>query len=173
MTGIPVSRFPSASTVGDDPEASAGIVCRPTPSMRRIKGERANAPGARIYARAYSPDPRCLNRENAYVCNACASSGGRWENRRDVHPETNRGPKGPPQRTRLNGEMLASQRYVNHFGSGLLAGSLSVFPSFAAAATNMLDDYEYYTSWDIAYVPAALERALRKLLLSPDFTVAS
>ena len=38
------------------------IICRPTPAIRRIRGLRANAPGARMYARAYSPLPRGLNR---------------------------------------------------------------------------------------------------------------
>ena len=39
-----------------------GIICRPTPLIRRIKGLLANAPGARIYAKAYSPLPLCLNK---------------------------------------------------------------------------------------------------------------
>lgn len=41
-------------------EPEGVIICRPTPAILLIKGLRANAPGARIYASAYSPEPRCL-----------------------------------------------------------------------------------------------------------------
>lgn len=121
-----------------------GRVWRPTPWIRRIRGERAKAPGARIYASAYSPLPLCLNREYAYVCKDSDSLSGRCENRRDVQPDTNRGPRGPVHRTILNGEILASHRYVSHFGNGLRGGSFV-----------------------LALVGSAFDLAFRKLLLSP------